>query len=258
MANTEIQRLNLDILIRNRGFKFTETFFHNAFGKIGPYYIWSDTVQKNGEDYAFAIKSVADIVEQIGGNEVISGAEPKDYAFSYPVASRLRRPHLTIRKDGKLEGAYIRGKKVIHVGDLNKTGLIVQNLLVPAIEGAGGTIKNIVFYIDGMEDGVQLIKYLKINSHCVVPMDKFALEYLHEQRVIQNEESRINLMSYFENRHVWAVNMLKSPKGIDNLSRLFLGNAVSRERAQNILDIGYPEIASELKEKLANKGLSFK
>lgn len=52
-------------------------------------------------------------------NSVISGGEIRDLIFSLPIADRLCRERIVIRKNGKIIGPSIKGRIVLHVADLN-------------------------------------------------------------------------------------------------------------------------------------------
>ena len=50
---------------------------------------------------------------------VISGGESRDWDFSNPVAARMSLPHCKIYKDGKMLGAEVFRRPVVHIADLN-------------------------------------------------------------------------------------------------------------------------------------------
>ena len=52
MSHHEVQQKHLEILVRNGGFQFTDSFFPYTSGQIGPYYVQSAVVMNNGKDYA--------------------------------------------------------------------------------------------------------------------------------------------------------------------------------------------------------------
>ena len=78
----KMQESNLAILVKNKGFQFTDTFFPYTSGEIGPYYVQSAVVQNNGADYKHSISSLADLVHKYTPSsqpiiEVISGGGVK-------------------------------------------------------------------------------------------------------------------------------------------------------------------------------------
>ena len=245
-----MQERNLSALVRNKGFQFTDVFFPYTSGQIGPYYVQSVVVENNGEDYKTAIKSMCHLAKDINAEpfEAISGGESRDWDFSNPVAYELAKPHAKIYKDGKIMGAEIKGKTVLHVADLNNEGSSPRDLWVPAIKKAGGTIKRIIFYVDRLEDGVGVMKELGLESHAVVPLDAHAWDYLLKQGVV-TKEIYSSLMKRMENKDAWATDMLRSPKGLEKLAEM-LNNPKEEKKAMNILDIGYPDLKNELADKL--------
>jgi hypothetical protein len=156
-------------------------------------------------------------------------------------------PHVMLYKDGKSVGTDIKGRQVVHVADLNNEGSSPRDLWVPAIKKAGGTINDIFFYVDRMEEGVNVMKELGLNSYAVVPLDEHAWDYLQKTRVVSPEIYK-NLMARGktrEERDAWARNMLKSDAGLARLVQLF-DNEQSRAKVMKILDKGYPGLKREL------------
>jgi orotate phosphoribosyltransferase len=224
MEDRETQKEYLDILVRNEGFKFTDTFVPYTSGQIGPYYVQSAVVMNNGEDYRKACGGMASLIE---GNiwfkdiDVISGGESRDWIFSLPVARQIKKPHAMIYKERDKILGYtdLKGKQVVHVADLNNEGSSPRDLWVPAIKKAGGTIEDIFFYVDRMEDGVQVMEDLGLKSHSLVKLDEYAWDYLLEKQVIDKEIYN-SLRLRMENKDSWARNMLRSKKGIERFNEL--------------------------------------
>ncbi len=256
MVDRKLQEKHLVILVKNSGFQFSSTFFPYTSGEIGPYYINSECVMKNGEDYAEAISDMTKlIISNISydkkldrSNNIISGGESRDWIFSFPVAYQLKAPHLMIYKDGKMLGPSIDKKYVIHVADLNNEGSSPRDKWVPAIRSSGGTIDNIFFYVDRMEDGVQVMKDLGLESHSLVPLDNNAWEFLRKSRVVDDNVYK-NLTDRMEDKHAWALNMLRSDAGIKKL-REMVDDPKQCEKVKKIVNNGYPELKDELIERV--------
>ena len=255
-----MQERGLDILAKHKGgFQFTNTFFPYTSCEIGPYYVQSGVVQNDGADFITAINDMAYLVKNTVGSDrlaqaVISGGETRDWIFSPPVAFGLSRPHIMLYKDGKSVGADIKGKEVIHVADLNNEGSSPRDLWVPAIKKAGGTINDIYFYVDRMEEGVHVMKELGLNSHAVVPLDEHAWEYLQETKVVTPEVYQ-NLMARGkskEERGAWARGMLKTDAGLETLAKL-AASEKTFSKAKGILDKGYPNMKDELIDRLKTR-----
>ena len=254
-----IQQENLKNLVNNGGFQFTEAFFPYTSGQIGPYYVQSIAIEKDGVDYAFAIDSLVKLTEMVlpiksylkNSDIIISGGESRDWDFSNPVAAKISKAHTKIYKNGKMLGADVNGKKVVHIADLNNEGSSPRDLWVPAIRNAGGTIENIFFYVDRMEDGVEEMKKLGLNSYAVINLDESAWDYLLKTNVI-NEKVHTSLRTRMEDKNKWARDMLRSERGLETLANLF--GSKNSDKATKILTKGYPDMQEELLSKLKQRG----
>lgn len=260
-----MQERGLNVLARHKGgFQFTNTFFPYTSGEIGPYYVQSGVVQNDGHDYNGAIDDMSELVRSAVGEKrvggiIISGGETRDWIFSLPVALKLYRPHVMLYNDGKMVGASgeIKGREVVHVADLNNEGSSPRDKWVPIIKKAEGTIRDIFFYVDRMEGGVDVVKDLGLNSHAVVPLDEHAWDYLQKTGVVSAEVYR-NLMARGKSqadRDEWAEAMLKSRAGQSELVKLF-DNEKSREKVRKILSHGYAYLKSELLDVLKRESRS--
>lgn len=251
-------------LVRNDGFQFTDTFFPYASGEIGPYYVEPTVVENSGRDYRKACQSMARLIKNhasVPWDFVISGGESRDWDFSNPVAAMLGRPHFKIYKDGRTKGARdIAGKTVMHIADLNNQGSSPRDMWVPAIQKAGGIIEDIFFYVDKMEDGVQVMKDLGLRSHAVVPLDEHAWDILQKYEVIIPKVYN-SLRARMEDKDTWARAMLRSDAGFENLKLLFM-NPKTNYKARKILGTGdplgtgYPNLLNEFLERLNKAGVS--
>jgi len=251
-----MQEENLDALVRNKGFKFSSTFFPYTSGEIGPYYVNSECVMKTPKDYALAVKSISDLVAFKMKDEpeyAISGGESRDWIFSNPVAIRLGKPALAIYKDGKIvPGDFnLEGRTFAHVADLNNEGSSPRDLWVPVTRKKGGIVKNIFFYVDRLEGGISVMEKLGLNSQAVVPLDSNAWDYLQKIEVVSPEVYK-NLRERgktHEERNAWATNMLRSESGLETLTQLIV-DPKTLDKAAKILSKGYPDLEFEVRERL--------
>jgi len=182
-----VREQNLLNLAKNGGFKFTDKFFLYTSGKIGPYFVQSIDICKNGADYAWAIDSMKNLILHEIGNcefDVISGGESRDWDFSNPVAVALQKPHTKLYKDKDPIGASIRDKIVLHVADLNNEGSSPRDLWVPQIKKQGGHIFDIVFFVDRNEEGTNVVKELGLESHAVITLNKDAWQILLDKNYV--------------------------------------------------------------------------
>jgi orotate phosphoribosyltransferase len=257
-VDREMQKWNLDALAKTQdGFKFTKTFFPYTSFEIGSYYVQSAAIMSNGPAYSTACNHIAlsikNTLKEDLKNVVISGGESRDWCFSGNVAQILELPHTMIYKTdetGKCKtiGADMKGKTVVHVADLNNEGSSPRDMWVPTIRNAGGKIEHIFFYVDRLESGVDEIRKLGLQSHAIIPLDENAWQYLQEINVVTPQIYE-SLCKRMENKDEWAKNMLKSEAGLETLVSL-LGSLKTREKAQKILSVGYPEIKDEVIDML--------
>lgn len=184
---------------------------------------------------------------------IISGGETRDWIFSNPVSERLSMPAVMLYKDGKTVGANIKGRNVLHIADLNNEGSSPRDFWVPIIGRAGGNIKNILFYLDRMEDGVKVMRDLGLNAYAVAPLDAHAWDYLMKipDSGVTPEIYR-QLMNRMEDKNGWARKMLRSDTGLTRLVGLF-DNSREREKVRKVLTHGYPDMKDELLEAIESR-----
>lgn len=250
--STEKESFHLENLARLGGFDFTDTFHMYTSFQIGPYYVQSAVVQKDGEYYMNARNDLALLIARDReGIDVISGGESRDWIFSQSVANHLRLSHVMIYKDGKTLGADMNGKRVGHVADLNNEGSSFRDKWVPAINNGGGTIKNAYFYVERMEEGVQILDNLGISGKALIYLDGDAWNILRKQDVLSSTAYR-NLMKRGEmGNHEWAIEMLRSKDGLNRIKSFYnSADEKTRARARGVLDIGYPELKDEILERI--------
>lgn len=259
----KMQERNLKDLFRLGGFKFTDTFFPYTSGEIGTYYVQSIDITKEGRAYQRAIGDMTELMQAtlLGWDiysMVISGGESRDWDFSNPIASKLAVPHAKIYKDGKILGADVKGKSVIHVADLNNEGSSIRDRWHPAIKANEGKLEYVFFYVDRLENGSDVLKQLGLESTSVIPLDKHAWDYLQQIGGV-NEATYRNLCERGfskESRDSWAKAMLRSDKGSKTLATL-LSNEDAKEQVKGLKVIkkGYPEMGAELIDRMKHEGV---
>jgi orotate phosphoribosyltransferase len=259
MPDTErlrfLQRRSLDDLVRFGQPQFTETWFPYTSGEVGPFYIQSIVVERDGGAYRRAVDALCElIVETVGtdGFDAVSGGESRDWDFSNPVAVSLAKPHVKIYKNGRLLGADPAGQRVIHVADLNNQGSSMRDVWAPVLKAAGATLIHAFFFVDRLEDGVAVLDGLGIPSASVVPLDSHAWTHLRDVAYI-SDELYASLERRREDKRAWGVRALR--EHIDQLGAMLESASASEvSKAERILNIGYPEHRAELLELLSQRG----
>ncbi len=249
----KLQKENLLRLVKHGEPKFTDKWFPYTSGEVGPYYIQSVVVEKNGQDYRDAIDSIANLIILTVGDEfdAISGGETRDWDFSNPVAYALGKPHVKLYKDAKPLGAEMKDKQIVHVADLQNEGSSIRDLWHPQITNNGGKLVHALFYVDRLEHGVEVMKDLNIPSHAVVPLDANAWQILLDINYI-TPELYTSLNKRMEDSTAWAHNALKTHPG--ELEKMLRSeNQKERAKGEKILNT-YKEIRQDLLDILKARG----
>ena len=131
-------------------------------------------------------------------------------------------------------GADVKGKRVLHVSDLNNEGSSPRDMWVPSIRNAGGIIENYLSYVDRLEKGVKVLQELGIKSYPAVPLDDFAWDLLLKWEKIEEDVYK-NIRERMENPDAWAVKMLQSDKGLETLAKLYNRDRRNRDDAERAM-----------------------
>jgi orotate phosphoribosyltransferase len=254
MTANKLQQSNLRNLIKTGAFRFIDgitPWFPYTSGQIGPYFVQSVCIEREGAAYARAIRSLIELIRaKVPAFDVISGGETRDWDFSNPVAVLMKKPHAKMYKDGRLLGADIRGKKVLHVADLNNEGSSVRDYWKPIVERNQGRFIAAVSFVDRLEDGWALFKKMKLASHSVVPLDKTAWDILLSEKLI-SREIHTQLVIRMKDRCQWALKaLLANPEYF----KKFYAEKATHEKALKIMRT-YAEISDKLKEIVKSQGI---
>lgn len=255
----EIQRLALRDLVSLGEPKFTETWFPYTSGEVGPYYLQSVMIESDGGIYHRAIRSLSELIRESLAEwgedfDCISGGESRDWDFSNPTAYALEAAHVKLYKNGKTVGASIRGKRIIHVADLNNQGSSMRDKWVPMVREAGGIMDKAFFYVDRNENGIEVMKELGIKTRAVITLDEDAWGELKTMGYISTKLYH-SLMHRLEDRHNWGREaLLNHPEGLGRMLESKL--KADRDRARKVLFNGYPEVRLELLSRLRRLGYS--
>jgi len=152
-----MQEIHLDLLSECGALKFPSPFATYTSGKIGTYYVHSENIMRNGVNYNRAITDLGLIIDRREIKfDVISGGESRDWIFSLPLINHTKTPQIMIYKDGRMIGADVGGKRVLHVADLNNEGSSPRDIWVLAIRDAGGKWKIFYFMLIGWKRAFKL------------------------------------------------------------------------------------------------------
>lgn len=246
ISDIELREINLRNLLKNGGFQFIDEqrpWFPYTSGQVGPYYVQSTAVENNGKAYTTAVQSMIRILKLFDDPfDAVSGGETRDWDFSNPVAVNLQMPHIKIYKNGKVLGAGIPGKRILHVADLNNEGSSFRDYWKPIIEKNNGRVIGMLSFVDRMEDGLAVLEELKVPCLSVIPLDKSAWEQARHEGYIPESVFK-TIIDRMQNRHAWAERVLLSNP---DYFKAMHANPQTRDKTIKIMR-SYPGIADKLK-----------
>ncbi|AHB40970.1 TPA: hypothetical protein DIC40_08270 [Patescibacteria group bacterium] len=244
----KLKKEQLKLLVSCNGFEFTEQknkpWFDYTSNQIGPYYVQSMAVFSNASASQSAINAM---IEYINNQEmdidIISAGESRDWPFAFPIQNHLGKDIKMLYKDGKTSfGTFdLKDKKILHIGDLNNEGSSIRKWQ-KMIQEAGGTIKQALFYVDRMENGVKVLEELGIERHAIVDLDNDSWQYLMNNGFISQSMYQ-ELIKYWEDPLKWGCEkIIKHPEPIFELIK----NEKKRERGIGIFELYNKETNGKL------------
>lgn len=243
--HVDLQELNLRNLLKTGAFQFVDEntpWFPYTSGQIGPYYVQSTTIEKDGKAYATAIHSMVEFIQsEANAFDAISGGETRDWDFSNPVAVAMQKPHIKIYKDGKTLGGLISDKKILHIADLNNEGSSIRDFWKPTIEKHGGQLTGVVSFVDRMEDGFTMLQQLGLSVMSVIPLNEHAWNLALQEGSI-SQQVHDTLINRMKDKHSWAIRaLLEHP----DYFKAMYNDPSTNAKALKIMQT-YPEIKEEL------------
>lgn len=147
------------------------------------------TVLQDADGFQLAIDSMTDLVKDLDF-DVVVGSESRGFIFGTPIAYKLHKPFVPIRKKGKLpcetvsidyeleygkatlevhKDAIQPGQKVLIVDDLIATGGTTE-AIIKLLEGLGGKVAGVVVLIElaGLK-GRELISDYRLDAVITYP-----------------------------------------------------------------------------------------
>ena len=155
--------------------------------------------------------------------DIISGGERRDFFFSLMPAYILKKPHLSIFKDGETfysENVEEKAKKVcegdmsgkvsLHIADLITEASSYTNAWIPSIRGVGAEIKDTIAVIDRLQGGEANLKKEGVNMYTFAKIElalfdegveKGILTKAQRDMVAHFMENPIDYMKAFLTKH---------------------------------------------------------
>ena len=138
----------------------------------------------NAEGFHLAIDTLCDMVKDLEF-DIIAGAESRGFIFAAPMAYKLHKPFVMVRKKGKLPGKTVSqaydleygsaemdiladniqpGSRVLIVDDLIATGGSVE-CIIKIVEKLGGTVVGVCVLVELVDlKGREKIKNYRLDS----------------------------------------------------------------------------------------------
>ncbi len=147
--------------------------------------------------------------------DAISGGERRDWFFSFAVAHRLNKPHVTLFKNGTTQlytgkqveqqlgfpptgssfVSNIQGKKVLHVADLITSASSYERAWVPAIAALGGQMTHSLVVVDRLQGGEACLNALGIVSMAMTDVQPALFQIAVEEGVL--DASQLSLVRQY-------------------------------------------------------------
>ncbi len=155
--------------------------------------------------------------------DFISGGERRDFFFSMIAANQLKKPHVSIFKDGTmvlsdfefktasiLKKNSLKGQRALHIADLVTEASSYTRAWIPDIESLGAVMAHTIAIVDRNQGGKEILaeKNVLFHSFAVIQEDLFqdALKngYINENQyhmIIQFIENPNQFMTSFIHEH---------------------------------------------------------
>ena len=248
-------------LLEAGGLKLSENEpFILASRKIGPVYLDVRQLTATPSGWSATIDELVALIAKVGDFEVVSGGELADLFFSIPVALRLGKPHLAIRKvakgygaggTGRLVGRIEKGQRVVHVSDLITSGTSALDW-VDTVRGSGGLIENYVAVFDRGQGGREALREKGVQLHSLLELDSEFLKFAAARGFLR-EKGLESIRSYLHDSDGWARGYLRRrPEFLTGRIEAENGR-LSRPEGLEVLTRGYPELIPELGDVVRRK-----
>jgi orotate phosphoribosyltransferase len=177
----------------------------------------------------------------------ISGGERRDWFFSLIVASKLKKPHITIFKDldavitenGETYRAdSICGACVMHITDLVTEASSFERAWIPAVKNISGQLAYSVAVVDRLQGGKETLERHNISSFAMVSINREFFGKALEKGLI-NKGQHDMLLDYAQDPRKSMKKFLEEHP--DFLENSLGSDAKTRERAMLCISKGIYE-----------------
>lgn len=170
--------------------------------------------------------------------DYVSGGERRDWFFSYVIAEKLNKPHITIYKDlstyvttsgGTEKAKRIDGANVLHIADLITAASSYERAWIPAIEKLGAKIQWSVVVVDRQQGGKELLERYDVKSFALTNIDENLFENALLDDYIDKKQFKL-VKEYIENPFAAMQGFLKNNP--EFLKAALNGDEKTQQRAE--------------------------
>ena len=172
--------------------------FTLASGRLSSYYVDLRTVPSFPGAYSAVIDAFLALIRHAINEksfEAIAGVPTAGLTMSSPVALKLLKPMIYVRKEEKqhgtqkkIEGMIKPGWKVLVIDDLITTGGSLLSA-IESIRTEGGEVKDVAVLIDRLEGGKANLRKAGVKLHAVTDILEIA-DILYSEQMINDDEMR--------------------------------------------------------------------
>ena len=197
-------------------------------------------------------KSLMDIVvESIDDYnfDIISGGERRDFFFSIQAASLLKKPHLSILKDGRsmisdkgfsntkwAVQTDLKGKKVLHIADLVTEASSYIRTWIPTVKNLGCIMEHTLSVVDRKQGGARVLASEGVKLDSLVSIDKTLFEKAVENNLMTLDQQE-QILLFMQDPHTFMKTFLYNNP--EFLNSQFNAGGKAAERARLCLELGY-------------------
>ena len=196
-----------------------------------------DLFEKALENYRFNMiyKGVIDmmcefLLEHIDIDRIdaISGGERRDWFFSILLSIFLKKPHITIFKDGEIiiskngktverdSSNPLQNMNVLHIADLINKASSFEKLWISSIEKNGGKIKETFAVIDRKQGGREALEQYGSNLNTLFSIESDFFLDANKKGLIDSQQLKL-VLEYLDDPNIWAKRFIeKNPRFLEN------------------------------------------
>ena len=210
---------------------------------------------ENSPSYRLVIDTMLQYIENNMDKDaidIISGGERRDWFFSYALAHRMQKRHLTIYKDlsmvigsdvpcgeddlvSVVSEKQLSGLRALHISDLITEASSFQRAWEPALKVAGAHIDQSLTVVDRCQGGEQVLTTLGIKHHAMVTVERELFEQAAQMGYINSDQLALVVEYQQEPKETMRTFLQRNP---DFLEQALRSGGKDAERAKLCIESG--------------------